>query len=272
MPGGGKGWTAVEPYLTIGDFAKLRDVDRKSLRYYERIGALIPAYIDPRTKYRYYRLEQLVDLDTILVCLELGIPLKDAAGYRKGDGTLDFLRLYSDGRERVNEKIARLRLTMERLEATLGSIREDTQFEGRSDTYERHIGRRFVLRKRLERPGDEAYFRSGAKALFARAQELGLVPVINFPVGLMAERRGGDFDAYITLELLPHKTDCAEVFALPEGTYRCRQERTASLCSPADCLAAFKDAPDVSLVTVCSMTLEKYEGGVFPLEVQGLPE
>ena len=38
----------MDGYLTIGDFAKLRNVDRKSLRYYERIGALIPAYTDPQ--------------------------------------------------------------------------------------------------------------------------------------------------------------------------------------------------------------------------------
>ena len=33
----------MKGYLSISDFARLRNVNPKSLRYYERIGALIPA-------------------------------------------------------------------------------------------------------------------------------------------------------------------------------------------------------------------------------------
>ena len=57
----------MQEYLSIGDFAKLRNVNPKSLRYYERIGALVPAHIDPDTGYRYYALEQLVEMDMILM-------------------------------------------------------------------------------------------------------------------------------------------------------------------------------------------------------------
>lgn len=258
----------VEPYLTIGEFAKLRSVDRKSLRYYERIGALVPAYIDPATKYRYYKLEQLVDLDTILVCLELGIPLKEAAGYRRSDGTLDFLKLYRDGCERTKEKIKQLNLTMERLEATLRSLGESRNFENRTDEYERHIGSRYVLRGRLEQLDDETRFRNEAKALFTKAQALGLVPVINFPVGLMAEQNDSGVGVYITLELLPHNIDRPEVITLPEGTYRCRQECGSSMYGQALRLAGIKAGSGARLVTVSNMTLEEYEAGVFPLEIQ----
>ena len=119
----------MDGYLTIGDFAKLRNVDRKSLRYYERIGALIPAYTDPQTNYRYYKLEQLVDLDTILLCLELGIPLKQTANYKNQDGTLDVLRLFSDGKEKFNEKLLKLHTTWKRLESSLSAIQETKPFE-----------------------------------------------------------------------------------------------------------------------------------------------
>ena len=33
----------MQEYLTIGEFAKLHNVNQKSLRYYEQIGALVPA-------------------------------------------------------------------------------------------------------------------------------------------------------------------------------------------------------------------------------------
>ena len=48
----------MQGYLSISDFAKLRNVHPKSLRYYERIGALIPAYTDPETGYMEFDIEK----------------------------------------------------------------------------------------------------------------------------------------------------------------------------------------------------------------------
>lgn len=259
----------MDSYLTIGDFAKLRNVDRKSLRYYERIGALIPAYIDPQTKYRYYKIEQLVDLDTILVCLELGIPLKEATKYKNEDGTLDILKLFNDGKEKINEKFLRLYLTLKRLESSICSIHETKAFEKKTDFYERHIQKRYILRKQFTHFDDELFFRNEAKDLFIQAQSQGLVPIFNFPVGLMVERLHDSLTAYITLELLPYEINHAPVFILPEGTYLCYQEQSASLYNPATyCFDLFVQHPDVNMVTISNMTLEKYENGIFPLEVQ----
>lgn len=44
-------------YFTISKFARLRGIDINSLRYYERLGILTPAYTDPHTRYRYYTAE-----------------------------------------------------------------------------------------------------------------------------------------------------------------------------------------------------------------------
>lgn len=259
----------MNTYLTIGAFAKLRNVDRKSLRYYERIGALIPAYIDPQTKYRYYKIEQLVDLDTILVCLELGIPLKDATKYKNEDGTLDILKLFNDGKEKINEKFLRLHITLKRLESSISSIQENKSFEKKRDFYRRHMNKRYILRKRFTQFDDELFFRNEAKDLFIEAQSHGFVPIFNFPVGLMVERLDEKLNVYITLELLPYKIDSSMVFTLPEGTYLCYQEHSGNLYNPATyCLDIFADNPAINIVTISNMTLEKYENGLFPLEVQ----
>lgn len=259
----------MDNYLTIGDFAKLRNVDRKSLRYYERIGALIPAYTDPQTKYRYYKLEQLVDLDTILVCLELGIPLKEATKYKNEDGTLDILQLFNDGKDKINEKFLRLHLTLKRLESSIRSIQENKTFENQKSFYKRHLNKRYVIRKPLTRLNDEIFFRKEAKDLFIEAQLHGLIPIFNFPVGVMVERLNEGLTIYITLELLPYELNGAEVFTLPEGTYFCYQEPSASLYDPATyCLDIFSDHPNIHIVTISNMTLEKYDKGIFPLEVQ----
>ncbi len=40
--------------FSIGKLSKLTGVHVQSLRYYETIGILKPAYIDPESHYRYY--------------------------------------------------------------------------------------------------------------------------------------------------------------------------------------------------------------------------
>ena len=55
----------MKDHLTISRFARLRGIDINSLRYYERLGILTPAYTDPQTRYRYYTAEQQSVLDVI---------------------------------------------------------------------------------------------------------------------------------------------------------------------------------------------------------------
>lgn len=44
----------MSEYLTISELAKTNSVSIKALRYYEKIGILKPAYINPHNGYRYY--------------------------------------------------------------------------------------------------------------------------------------------------------------------------------------------------------------------------
>lgn len=53
---------------SIGEFSKIGSVSTKTLRYYDEIGLLKPAYIDEENRYRYYSEAQV---DTILFISEL---------------------------------------------------------------------------------------------------------------------------------------------------------------------------------------------------------
>ena len=259
----------MNTYLTIGEFAKLRDIDRKSLRYYEKIGALIPAYTDPKTKYRYYKIEQLVDLDTILMCLELGIPLKDAANYKNNDGTLNILKLYRDGKEKIDEKFMRLNIKMKRLESSINAIEENKKYQNIENFYKRHINKRYILRTPFKKSDDEILFKNQAKDLFKKAETNGLLPIYNFPIGLMIERQENNINIYITVELMPCNIDCPEVFTLPEGTYLCYQESSVDIYNLSGCCTdIFASNSDIDIITVTNITLEEYKNGIFPIEIQ----
>ncbi len=59
----------------IGEFSKITHVPGSQLRYYDEIGLLHPAKIDPITGYRYYSAKQIPDLHRILALKELGLSL-----------------------------------------------------------------------------------------------------------------------------------------------------------------------------------------------------
>jgi len=61
----------------IGEFARLAGVSIKALRFYDEIGLLKPASVDPRTQYRGYESGQLERLTTILALKDLGATLAD---------------------------------------------------------------------------------------------------------------------------------------------------------------------------------------------------
>lgn len=59
----------------IGEFSKISRVSKRLLHYYDELGLLKPAYIDPQTGYRYYSAKQLPRLNRILAFKELGLTL-----------------------------------------------------------------------------------------------------------------------------------------------------------------------------------------------------
>lgn len=62
---------------SIGEFAELGGVTTKTLRFYDEIGLLRPAAVNPRTRYRHYLPAQLNDLAAILALKDLGLSLVD---------------------------------------------------------------------------------------------------------------------------------------------------------------------------------------------------
>jgi DNA-binding transcriptional MerR regulator len=65
--------------LKIGDFSRLARVSVKKLRFYDAAGVFSPAYVEPRTGYRFYRAAQLPQLQRVLLLRELGCSLAETA-------------------------------------------------------------------------------------------------------------------------------------------------------------------------------------------------
>ena len=63
--------------LKIGDFSKMSKVTIKTLRYYEKVGLLIPKHVDEFNSYRYYENNQLLDLARIISLKQAGLSIED---------------------------------------------------------------------------------------------------------------------------------------------------------------------------------------------------
>jgi DNA-binding transcriptional MerR regulator len=61
----------------IGEFALAGGISARTLRFYDQIGLLRPAFIDPRTRYRLYLPSQLRELAAIVELKEVGVPLAE---------------------------------------------------------------------------------------------------------------------------------------------------------------------------------------------------
>lgn len=95
--------------LSIGDFSKVTGVGIKALRYYDEVGILPPAYLDPASGYRYYSFQQKAVVDAIQFCVELGIPLKQFPEYTNEPVSwIRYADLVERGEEIVSGKIKAL--------------------------------------------------------------------------------------------------------------------------------------------------------------------
>jgi DNA-binding transcriptional MerR regulator len=79
-------------YMTITAFARVCGVSAKTLRFYADIGLFRPAFVDPRTRYRFYLQEQLRDFVQIQSMRECGASLAEIRAARRA--------VRSDGEQR----------------------------------------------------------------------------------------------------------------------------------------------------------------------------
>ena len=63
--------------LTIGEFSRFCQVTVKTLRHYERMKLLVPSEVDEWTRYRYYTMSQMQQLNGILRLKEMGFSLEE---------------------------------------------------------------------------------------------------------------------------------------------------------------------------------------------------
>jgi DNA-binding transcriptional MerR regulator len=73
-----------EPLFKIGELAAFFNVSSKAVRIYEEKGIIKPAKVDPDTGYRYYTIDQVKQVNTLLELKALGFSLKEIKNILSG--------------------------------------------------------------------------------------------------------------------------------------------------------------------------------------------
>lgn len=95
--------------LTTAQFAKLHNINKRTLHYYDNIGLF-----SPNTKgengYRYYNLSQSIEFEYILMLRELNMSIDEIEEYIKHPTEEKFISLATGKEVEINNQIKRLKL------------------------------------------------------------------------------------------------------------------------------------------------------------------
>lgn len=228
----------MSQYMSIGKVSKIKNVSIKSLRYYDQIGILKPAFVNTETNYRYYTKEQLYLLDAITVCIKLGIPLKDLNNYVE-NSSINLQKLLYDGKILAEQKILDIHNCLATLQDTLQNMASSATGmakipESKSGVllpdgfYHNEIVTRRMLTVPLEEMDIPKYYGQHILKLFVTAQQMGTV--VAYPSGVLHEYQNGQYQRHMFLTITgdtPASEDVSErIRTIGEGSFACRRIST----------------------------------------------
>lgn len=276
----------MSQYLSIGKVAKLKNVSIKSLRYYDKIGILKPAFINTETNYRYYTEEQLYLLDAITLCIKLGIPLRDLNNYVENN-SIHLQKLLYDGKILAEERIMEIRKCLEALQDTLqhlsvsvnGTVKIPESKSGAllpEGFYQNTYEERTILTVPLEDMDTPKYYGQYILKLFVSAQQMGLN--VSYPSGVLHDYQNGSLTKYMFLTIHGNVplTDTRQieknaVRTLPAGDYICRKISAHMSESVQEEMKKVLQSDSFLIIETDSVSAQNKQNG-YPFELQYLPQ
>ena len=108
--------------------------------------------------------------EVAILCIDLGIPLKDLKNYVNTDGELEFEHLLKDGKKLAKEKIKKIESSIDSINRTLQHINAQKTFQGRDGYYSRYIFERYYITIPCETIMDAKEYEKNLNHLFSLAK------------------------------------------------------------------------------------------------------
>ena len=211
--------------LSIGELSQITGVHIKALRYYDSIGILTPASVDPDSGYRYYTFYQKAIVDAIQFCVELDIPLKYFNDFtNEAEPWICYKELVDKGTELVEEKMRVMQERLAHLKAMQSEI-ERSELSNRRAAPAKYF---FPERICWIAPYEGAFACSDSneimkkliKEIYRQGLKLGNVS------GLLLLREEGEWKQYIFVDVTVPAIEAGfhlEILHITAGEYLCKK-------------------------------------------------
>ena len=172
--------------IPIGKMAAANRVTIATLRLYDQMGLLKPAYIDPDSGYRYYNIKQTSRLDFIRYMRELDLSLADIQSIlEKEDITLIEEKLIEKNNQ-IYQQLRELKAMREAVDRTIQSIERYRKSPASGTISLEFIDQRYILytpcKVNFYETGIEAYEKT-IQELRAGLMEKGLPQLLSYSLG-----------------------------------------------------------------------------------------
>ena len=205
--------------FSIGKLSKLTGASLRSLRYYEKLGLLTPAHVDPETGYRSYTFDQSYQVAMIMFCVELDIPLKELPRFSDEDDIIDIRGFLDYGKTIAMEKLMKIKHGLRLIRGLEQRIHLFEQYPFQQ-VYSREVPAMHVLAK----PCGPSLKDIDMLAVFTPFVDI-YDASESWDDGFFCEDTPGGKTYYAFVEVPRHMAN----HTLPAGKYLCRQSDRAQI-------------------------------------------
>ena len=232
----------MKELYSIGEVSELLDLTTQTLRYYDKEGVVVPAYVDPETGYRKYTYDQIGYIERVRYLQGLGLSLKEISFAITGGDVGSLTCVLHRRSQELDGELARLCAVKEQLTWYLEYYRHLDKTGSNDVPFETDEPRRCILAEPFEK-GESYYGTAGARLLRRRhSRELKDVPFLR-QVGYLldfAALANGEFvpTHFFIYMMEPPAAPCRGVMELPPGRYYCLRTKLLSAPPPAAAVKA----------------------------------
>ncbi|NJJ34910.1 MerR family transcriptional regulator [Clostridioides difficile] len=215
-----KGGDYIKTYFSIGEVSKLFGLSIKTLRYYDKIGILKPAYVNQENKYRYYSREQFMSIDVIKYCKIMGMTLEDIKKLIDSDGSIkSMLNTINEQKKMIENKIKELSDVKKYLNDIESNVNELLEY-GLNQVFVKYNKERKVSVYKCDSK-DEVEFEMYLRHVILHVQDKynDVYPIISGSISYEKVIKERDTLLYDNIVDFTRRDNYENEYILPEGEY-----------------------------------------------------
>jgi len=217
--------------ILIGEVAKIANISKQTLRYYDKIGILKPKGIDENSGYRYYSIDQLEQLDVVLCLKELGMSLLDIKKYLDKRNIEESIILLEKQNEIIQDKIKEYEAMGTRITGRIKNIKKWKDIRDEDRIVLRKINKRHMIAVDSEHDSAQYAVEEGFSKLYDYL--LDNTHAFNNQIGVIISKENianEKFEVYKSLYLqLEEKIDHENYKVIEANNYMCMYHRGSYL-------------------------------------------